>query len=56
MTCHVQCPLHEASPATYRTELTPMEEQLFQAWVAKNKVPVDNGLRPTTTCAGFSAR
>jgi hypothetical protein len=32
-------PYTRQTPATYKTELTPMEEQLFQAWVAQNKVP-----------------
>jgi hypothetical protein len=32
-------PYVRQTPATYRTELTPMEEQMFQAWVAKNNVP-----------------
>jgi hypothetical protein len=27
------------SPATYQTGLTPAEEALYQAWVAKNRVP-----------------
>ncbi len=27
------------SPSTYQTQHTPMEEQLYQAWVAKNRVP-----------------
>jgi len=28
-----------ASPATYQTGLTPTEEALYQAWVAKNRWP-----------------
>jgi hypothetical protein len=28
-----------ATPSTYRTEHTPMEEQLYQAWVAQHNVP-----------------
>ena len=46
-------PYTRPSPATYRTELTPMEEQMFQAWVAKNKVPVDNGPQADYDMRGF---
>ena len=46
-------PYTRQSPATYRTELTPMEEKLFQAWVAQNKVPVDNGPRADYDMRGF---
>lgn len=33
-------PYVNAVPSTYATTLTPMEEQLYQAWMAQNKVPV----------------
>lgn len=41
------------TPATYRTELTPMEEQMFQAWVAQNKVPVDDSPKADYDMRGF---
>jgi hypothetical protein len=46
-------PYVRQSPATYRTELTPMEEKLFQAWVAQNKVPLDNGPQADYDMRGF---
>ena len=46
-------PYARQTPATYKTELTPMEEQMFQAWVAQNKVPVDNGPKSDYDMRGF---
>jgi hypothetical protein len=46
-------PYTRQSPATYKTELTPMEEQLFQAWVVQNKVPLDEGPQADYDMRGF---
>ena len=46
-------PYTRETPATYKTELTPMEEKLFQAWATQNKVPVDDSPQADYDMRGF---
>jgi hypothetical protein len=40
-------------PASYHTQLPPMVEQMFQSWVAQNKVPFDPGPKADYDMRGF---
>lgn len=46
-------PYVKGSPSSFHTELGPLEEQMFQSWVARNNVPFDPGPKADYDMRGF---